>query len=162
MVVAKARRKPTQQPPSGHAAKETQTPIARALTSAADLTLDPANANRGTARGAALLDESIEACGLGRSILVDRNGIVIGGTKTLAAARARGVEIDVVQADGHDLVVVRRSDLDLMTDRRARQLAYYDNRVRELDLSWSGEQVQADLLAGVDVAVRSFRRNSIS
>ena len=44
-----------------------------------DLTPDPSNANRGTERGSALLETSIERYGLGRSIVADRNGVG-GGT----------------------------------------------------------------------------------
>lgn len=129
---------------------------AKALASAADLTLDPANANQGTLRGGELLRESLETCGLGRSILVDKHGVVIAGNKTLEAARARGVPIEVVQTTGHELVVVQRTDLDLIEDPKARQLAYYDNRVQELDLSWSPKQVNDDLLAGVDLSCAFF------
>ena len=42
-------------------------------------------------------------------------------------------------------MVVKRTDLHLYgDDTRARQLAYADNRVAELDLSWKMEQIAAD------------------
>lgn len=131
-------------------------PVGARVLTAADLTLDPSNANQGTPRGGELLRESLETCGLGRSILVDKHGVVIAGNRTLIAARERGVQIEVVQATGHELVVVQRTDLDLIEDPKARQLAYYDNRVQELDLSWSPKQVNDDLLAGVDLSCAFF------
>jgi hypothetical protein len=121
------------------------------LTVLADLTPNPSSPNQGTPRGQALLAESIETCGVGRTIVVDKRGRVIAGNKLLAAAQAAGIPITVVPTSGSDLVVVQRTDLDLTEDPKARQLAYYDNRVSELDLSWSAEQVNTDLLSGVDV-----------
>jgi hypothetical protein len=119
------------------------------------LTLDPHNANAGTQRGATLLHESIETCGVGRSILVDKHGVVISGNKTLVEARAQGIDVEIVQATGNELVVVQRTDLSL-DDARARRLAYYDNRVGELDLSWSVPQIQQDLTDGINVGVAFF------
>lgn len=120
------------------------------------LSPDAHNANLGTDRGKELLAESLETCGTGRSILVDRHGKVIAGNKTLEAARAAGLPIQVVDSDGHRLIVVQREDLDLITDKRARQLAYYDNRVQQVDLNWAPNRVQADVLAGVDLSVAFF------
>jgi len=121
------------------------------ITCAADLTPDSANANLGTAFGQALLRESFETCGAGRPILADRRGVVIGGNKTIAAAIALGLEVEVVPTRANELVVVQRDDLTHGA-RKARQLAYYDNRVSQVDLVWSTTQVADDLLAGINVA----------
>lgn len=129
----------------------------KAIVSMDDLVIDAKNANQSTPRGMSLLRESIEACGLGRSIVVDKHGVVIGGNRTLETARKLGKPITVVQTDGHELIAVQRTDLDLKTDRKARRLAYYDNRVGELDLSWSPGQIQEDLAAGVDLTVGFFQ-----
>jgi DNA modification methylase len=122
------------------------------LHDVADLQPDPANANRGTARGRALLASSFRSCGAGRSILADRAGCVIAGNKVLEHAKTLGLPIRVVPTTGDTLVVVQRTDLDLATDPRARELALADNRVAELDLAWDPtvlEQLRAD---GLDVA----------
>lgn len=121
-----------------------------------DLKPDPKNANLGTERGRALLKESIETCGLGRGIVADKHGVIIGGNKTFEAAQAAGLGTEVVETGGQELVVVQRMDLDLITDVKARRLAYYDNRTQELDLSWSGPQIQADILAGVPLGEAFF------
>ena len=51
-----------------------------------DLKPDRHNANRGTQRGRAYVEDSIRQHGLGRSILVDREGNIIAGNKTHEAA----------------------------------------------------------------------------
>ncbi len=60
-----------------------------------DLVPDPDNANRGTERGAALLEHSLRQYGAGRSILADKNGVVIAGNKTLEQAAALGLAVEV-------------------------------------------------------------------
>ena len=46
------------------------------LATIADLTPDEKNANRGTQRGVAMLEDSLRRHGAGRSILVDKHGRV--------------------------------------------------------------------------------------
>ncbi len=121
------------------------------IKSIKDLRPDPKNANRGTARGLGLVEDSLSKYGAGRSIVTDRNGIVIGGNKTLESAAAIGLEIEVVRTTGQKLVVVQREDLDLMTDDKARKLAYADNRAGEMGLEWDAEQLKADIDAGLDL-----------
>ena len=116
-----------------------------------DLTLDAGNANAGTERGREMLERSLREAGAGRSIVVDQQGRVIAGNKTLLAARAQGLPIIVVKTQGNELVVVQREDLDL-DDERARRLAFFDNRTSEVGLSWSASQIVADLEAGLDLS----------
>jgi hypothetical protein len=117
------------------------------------LKLDPHNANRGTDRGRRAVADSLAECGAGRSILVDRDGTVIAGNKTLEAAQALGLPVWVVESSGDELVVVQRTDLELDgEDQRARRLAYLDNRAGQLGLDWDTDQILADLEAGVDLS----------
>lgn len=123
-----------------------------ATRKATDYQPDPSNANIGTERGLRALDDSLSKYGAGRSILVDKNGLVIAGNKTLYRAVDQGI-IDVleVETDGNTLVAVKRIDLDLLHDPRARELAYADNRVGQIDLTWDAERLLADITAGIDV-----------
>lgn len=107
---------------------------------------DKQNANEGTQRGRGLLEKSLRKLGAGRSILADKYGNVIAGNKTLESAAELDLPVRIVETDGNELVVVKRTDLDLYseTDKRGRQLAYVDNKVAEVDLSWKPEQVEAD------------------
>lgn len=116
-----------------------------------DLTPDAANANEGTLRGSQVLDRSLERYGAGRSIVSDKNGVVLAGNKSLDAAVERGLGVRVVQSDGSKLIVVQRMDLDLETDPAARELAYADNRASELGLNWNPKQLEADLAAGLSL-----------
>lgn len=120
----------------------------------ADLTPDPSNANVGTERGLSMLDDSLSVVGLGRSIVTDKNGVIIGGNKTTERAIDRGFEDAlIVHTTGKELVVVHRDDLDLSSNdpnNPARRLAYYDNRVAQIDLTWNAEQLLADVNAGFD------------
>lgn len=120
-----------------------------------DLTPDPGNANKGTERGHWMLEQSLRFYGAGRSILADKDGTVIAGSKTLEAAADMGLPVRVVDTDGSELVVVRRTDLDLDGEgekaTRARELAYADNRTSEVGLAWDAGQIVADMEAGVDL-----------
>lgn len=107
-----------------------------AIKSIKDLTPDPRNANRGTERGAGMLERSLRNYGAGRSILADKNGVVIAGNKTLEQAAALGLPIEVVETDGRTLVVVQRKDLDLAKDKAAKELAIADNRVGQISLDF--------------------------
>jgi hypothetical protein len=101
-----------------------------------DLIPDDKNANRGTKRGAEAVQASLKELGAGRSILIDRDGRVIAGNKTIAAAVAAGVEeVIVVESDGTKIIAVKRTDLSL-DDAKGRKLAVADNRTAELGLEW--------------------------
>jgi len=117
------------------------------------LTPDRKNANKGTERGRQTLENSLRNYGAGRSILIDKHGTIIAGNKTAEEAAAIGLDdIIVVETDGTKLVAVKRTDLDLEHDPRARQLAYADNRISELDLSFDAEQIARDLNEGLDLS----------
>src|SRR5580698_4777338 len=116
------------------------------------LSLDERNANRGSARGRKMLEDSLRKLGAGRSVLVDREGRGIAGNKTIETARKLGLkEIAFIETDGDTLVAVRRQDLDLRTDKRAVELAVADNRVAEIDLDWN-----PDVLAALDINLSQF------
>lgn len=118
----------------------------------ADFIPDDRNANAGTVRGLAMLEDSLRDYGAGRSILVDKNNKVIAGNKTLSSAVDLGLtDAIVVPTDGKQLVVVQRVDIDLDT-KRGRELALADNRVGEVDLSWDAGALQSLIDDGADVA----------
>ncbi len=118
-----------------------------------ELKPDVHNANKGTERGVYMLQRSLSEYGAGRSILIDRDGNIIAGNKTVEQAADLGIEeVIVVPTDGRTLVAVQREDLDLYDGGRARLLAYYDNRTSEVDLAWEAEQLLADQAAGVDLS----------
>jgi 16S rRNA G966 N2-methylase RsmD len=99
---------------------------------------DPRNANRGTKAGRKALDESLRDLGMGRSILIDKDGVVIAGNKTMEAALKANpdAKVRIIETDGTEVIAVQRKDLTLATDAVAKRLAVADNRVSELDLAW--------------------------
>ena len=117
------------------------------------LTPDENNANEGTERGRYLLDYSLRQFGAGRSILVDKNGKILAGNKTIEAAADIGLDdVILVHSRGDKIVAVMRDDLDLDEDEEARLLAYADNRASEVGLAWGAEPIQADLDQGLDLS----------
>ena len=107
-----------------------------------DLQFDTKNANKGTIRGRKAVQTSLQKFGAGRSVLIDRDGNIIAGNKTVEQAAAAGVDVIVVQTDGTKLVAVQRVDLSL-DDPKARALAVADNRTAELGIEWD-----ANVMAG--------------
>jgi len=111
-----------------------------------DVRLDEKNANRGTKRGREFIEGSLKKYGLGRSILLDKDGTVIAGNKTLEEFKAAGgKELLVVGTRGDALVAVQREDLTI-DSRKGRSLAIADNRASEIDLDWHPE-----VLASLDL-----------
>lgn len=79
-----------------------------------DIKFDPRNINKGSEYGMSLLNRSITETGMGRSLLTDKNDVLIAGNKTLEAAAAIGIEkLVIVETDGTEIVVVKRTDLDI-------------------------------------------------
>jgi hypothetical protein len=120
----------------------------------ADLKPDKKNANKGTQRGRGMVEASLREAGAGRSIVVDKDGRIIAGNKTLEAwADIAGADdVVIVPTDGSKLVVVQRQDLDLNDDTgMARKLAYYDNRAGEIGLEWDLEELSASMQNGLDL-----------
>jgi hypothetical protein len=125
----------------------------RRIAQISDLSFDDRNANRGTERGAAMIEHSLRTYGAGRSILLDKNGKIIAGNKTAENAMAAGIEqVEVVQSDGTKLFAVQRTDLDLDTDPRARELALIDNRTSEVGLDWDADIIAAFEQEGLDLS----------
>src|SRR3954471_13085888 len=125
---------------------------AKTIKKLADLIPDDKNANRGTERGAALLENSLRDYGAGRSILLDKRGKIIAGNKTVEQAGSIGLDdVIVVRTDGTKLVAVQRMDLDLDKDSRAKALAIADNRVGQVSLEWD-PQALAELGQEIDLS----------
>ena len=117
-----------------------------------DLHPDASNANNGTERGRQALETSLRKYGAGRSILLDKHMRIIAGNKTAEVAGELGIDdVVIVQTDGRQIVAVQRTDLDIDSPE-GRGLAYADNRVGELDLSFNPAQVALDVADGLDLS----------
>ena len=123
--------------------------MTKKIDTLADLTPDGENFNRHTEFGQKLLEDSLRKFGAGRSILVDKDGIIIAGNSTTETAAAIGMEdVIVVPTDGKKLVVVQRTDLSLDSPE-GRELALADNMTAlkgiDLDLAKVQETLGDDL-----------------
>ena len=117
-----------------------------------DLVPDIKNANRGTQRGRKVLEDSLRELGAARSIVVDKNGVIVAGNKTAEVAADLDLPVRIVRTNGHELIVVQREDWDIDDGSGARKYAYADNRTQELDLNWDDERLAIDLDAGLDLS----------
>jgi DNA modification methylase len=117
-----------------------------------DLTPDSNNANLGTERGREALSQSLREFGPARAVVIDRNGTIIAGNKTVEEARRLNIPLQVVKTNGDVLVAVQRDDLDLITDSRAKRLAIADNRVGQLDLEWDVDMLKRLHAEGLDLS----------
>jgi DNA modification methylase len=114
-----------------------------------DLIPDPKNANKGTARGRGMLETSLQKYGAGRSILIDKNNVIIAGNKTAEVAGGIGMEnVRIIETDGTEIIAVKRTDLDA-NSKQGRELAIADNRVGEVGLEWNPEELAGLKLEGV-------------
>lgn len=136
-----------------HASGEAPVIEVRRIT---DLLQDTHNANSGTERGLAMLDGSVQDVGIGRGVVADRAGRLIGGNKTQLAAVEHGFDEAIfVHTKGDQLVVTVRDDLDFESDdpeirRRTREAAYLDNRVGEINLNWDKAEIARDASDGLN------------
>ena len=118
-----------------------------------EIKFDRANANKGTARGRGMIEQSIREFGFADAGTLDKHNIIIGGNKRTEVAGEIGMDdAIIIDVDGTKPVFIRRPDMDLSDpdDDRARRLAYVLNRSGEVSLAWDAEQMLADLNAGVD------------
>ena len=109
-----------------------------------DLVPDAGNYNRGTEKGRKLIGKSLKKLGAGRSILIDKDGNVIAGNKTLEGAAAAGIdEVIVVRTTGRQIVAVQRTDLEIGS-KKGREMALADNATGAANLSWDLDAMTAD------------------
>jgi len=125
----------------------------------ADLKFDPENARVRTAKGEAMIQESLRQVGAARSIVIDEDGIILAGNGTVEAAGQIGIDnVVIVEASGDEIIAVRRKGL---TDEQKKKLAYYDNRTGD-EAEWDMEQVARDLLGGYDFLEELFQNDDIA
>lgn len=108
-----------------------------------DLHFDDKNINKGSEIGQDLLLKSIGETGLGRSVVTDKNNILISGNKTAEAAQLLGIEkVIEVESTGNELIVVKRVDLDINTVKGLRH-KILDNTVSKHNYREDAEMVAA-------------------
>lgn len=77
-----------------------------------------------------LIKKSLEDCGAGRSILVDKDNVIIAGNGVFEQAKELGLAVRIIESTGTELIVVKRTDLSTDDDKR-KLLALADNHTSD-------------------------------
>jgi len=103
-----------------------------------ELQNDHKNARKRTDRSSALIKESLQKYGAGRSIVIDENNRILAGNGTIAGARAAGIKnVKVIETEGDEIIAVKRKGL---TEDQKVGLALADNRTSDLS-EWDKEML---------------------
>lgn len=124
--------------------------MSKQITTIADLSPAPRNANQGTPRGRGMIEQSVRKRGAGRSGLAAKDGTMIAGSQTLDVMAEVGMEIIPVHTTGNQWVVVIRDDLEPDSEE-AELLGLDDNRAAEVGLTWDAS-VLAELSTEFDLS----------
>ena len=119
--------------------------------------LDPRNARRHPEPNKAAVEKSLRELGAGRSIVVDADGVVIGGNAVYEQALKLRIPVKEIQTSGDELVVVRRVDL-ATDDPRRKALALADNQIALL-AEWEPlilEEIKGELAGQIDFDAMGF------
>ena len=121
------------------------------------ITLDPRNARKHPDKNKSAVESSLRELGAGRSIVVDADGVVIGGNAVYEQAVKLGIPVREVETSGEELVVVRRVDLKT-DDPRRKALALADNQISTLG-EWDEVvlyELQAEVLGEIEFETMGF------
>lgn len=108
---------------------------------AADLIQDEHNYRKHSDENKRRIRKSIDEAGIGRSVVVDADGVLIAGNG-VASVIDGDTPVRVIETDGTELVVVKRTDLH-EGDERRKKLAMGDNAAGD-EVEWDMEAIEAD------------------
>lgn len=91
-----------------------------------DIKLDENNYRIHDDRNKQLINKSLKEYGAGRSVLLDKDGVIIAGNGTYEQAKELGIPVKIVETDGTELIAVQRTDL-ATEDEKRKGLAIMDN-----------------------------------
>ena len=111
------------------------------IKTAADLIQDENNYRKHSDTNKARIRKSIDEAGLGRSVVVDADGVLIAGNGVQSVID-KDTPVRVVETDGTELVVVKRTDLHT-GDPRRKTLALADNATAD-DVEWNFDAIAED------------------
>lgn len=91
-----------------------------------EIKLDENNYRIHDERNKQLINKSLKEYGAGRSVLLDKEGVIIAGNGTYEQAKELGIPVKVIETDGSELIAVKRTDL-ATEDVKRKGLAIMDN-----------------------------------
>ena len=96
----------------------------------AELKLDPNNYRVHSDKNKRLISKSLKDCGAGRSILLDKDDVIIAGNGVYEQAKELGLPVKVIESDGKELIAIKRTDLST-EDKKRKALALADNHISD-------------------------------
>ena len=114
------------------------------IKTAADLIQDEHNYRKHSETNKARIRKSIDEAGLGRSVVIDADGVLVAGNGVQSVID-KDTPVRVVETDGTELVVVKRTDLHT-GDPRRKTLALADNATAD-DVEWDFDAIAEDWTA---------------
>lgn len=123
--------------------KQTKDPAeqGKQIKTAADLIQDEHNYRKHSDTNKARIKKSIDEAGLGRSVVIDADGVLVAGNGVQSVIN-KDTPVRVVETDGTELVVVKRTDLHT-GDPRRKTLALADNATAD-DVEWDFDAIAED------------------
>jgi len=118
------------------------------------LKTDPRNARLHPPRNLEAVKRSLDELGAGRSIVVDKDGIAIGGSAVLEKAVELGLDMEFIHTKGDKLIVVVRDDL-ATDDPKRKALALADNQIALL-AEWDESMLEEIKLELADIESIDF------
>lgn len=101
--------------------------------------------NKGTNYGNNMICCSIKKLGLGRSIVVDKDNVILCGEKVFDSCLQLGIKkIKIVETNGDTLVVVKRSDIQ-SNDKKGLEMSLVDNLSCAENIEWNTKNVQKNM-----------------
>lgn len=126
-----------------------------------EIKFDQRNYRKHSDRNKELIKKSLEECGAGRSIVIDKDDNIIAGNGIYEQAQELGLKTKVIETDGTELVVVKRTDL-APEDEKRKQLAIMDNSASdssEFDINMLKEDFEISTLQ--EYGVPAFETSNI-
>lgn len=88
-----------------------------------------------------LLLNSIRKFGLCRSVVVDKNNIVLCGHKVVNASKDCDInKVRVVETNGDELIIVKRTDMDI-SSAKTKEMMLVDNLITSKNLEWNTDYI---------------------
>ena len=113
-----------------------------------EIKIDPRNYRIHGDENKRLIHKSLVECGAGRSVLADRDNVLIAGNGVYEEAQKLGLKVRIVESDGTELIVIKRKDLSTEDEKR-KLLALADNHTS--DTSRFGNYIQSYSLTLVKI-----------
>ena len=120
--------------------------------------IDPRNYRLHGEENKRLIHKSLVECGAGRSLLADRDNVLIAGNGVYEEAQKLGLKVRVTESDGTELIVIQRKDLSTEDEKR-KLLALADNHTSDtsrFNFSAIVDDIGIDALGDWNLDIPSF------